>query len=104
MLVLDSDDDWSAPEHFDALIDTVEKYDGHITVYLMLNPSKRTIATPHQVAAWRERGHSFGIHHNPYDEVYGGADEEELLERVVRAELADFVETYGEVPRANRNH
>ena len=104
VLVLDSDDDWSKPAAFDALLDAVESFAGHITIYLMLNPSKRTIATPELVQKWRARGHSFGIHHNPYDETYGGADEEEILERVIRAEVADFVEHYGMVPITNRNH
>jgi hypothetical protein len=105
VVVLDSDDDWSAPEAFDALIETVESFGGHVTIYLMLNPSRRTIATPELVEKWRARGHSFGIHHDPYDETYGGADEEEILDRTIRAELDDFVANYGgTVPRTNRNH
>ncbi|HEX3816387.1 MAG TPA: hypothetical protein VHX59_26390 [Mycobacteriales bacterium] len=105
IIVLDSDDDWSRPEAFDALIEAVESFGGHITIYLMLNPSHRTIATPELVEKWRARGHSFGIHHNPYDETYGGADEEEILDRVIRAELTDFRANYGDtVPVTNRNH
>lgn len=105
VVVLDSDDDWSAPEAFEALIETVEGFGGHITIYLMLNPSRRTIATPELVEKWRARGHSFGIHHDPYDETYGGADEEEILDRTIRAEMDDFLENYGGRPPAtNRNH
>lgn len=105
VVVLDSDDDWSKKEAFEALIDGVEQAGGHVTIYLMLNPSRRTIATPEMVEAWRARGHSFGIHHNVYDESYDGADEEEIYDDVVRSELADFRQHYGDdVPIANRNH
>lgn len=105
VVVLDSDDDWSAPEAFEALIETVESFAGHITIYLMLNPSRRTIATPEMVDKWRARGHSFGIHHDPYDETYDGADEEEILDRTIRAEMDDFLKNYGgRVPATNRNH
>ncbi len=104
VVVLDSDDDWSKPEHFDALIDSVERHDGHITVYLMLGPTRHTIATPEKAAAWRERGHSFGIHHNPYDESFEGEEQDELLEGVVRRDIAYFDEHYDGVPLTNRNH
>lgn len=104
VVVLDSDDDWSKPEHFDALIESVERHDGHITVYLMLGPTRYTIATPEKVAAWRERGHSFGIHHNPYDESFGGEEQSELLEAVVRRDVAYYDDHYGGVPLTNRNH
>ena len=104
VVVLDSDDDWSKPEHFDALIDSVERHDGHVTVYLMLGPTRYTIATPEKVAAWRERGHSFGVHHNPYDESFGGEEQDELLEGVVRRDVAYYQEQYGGVPLTNRNH
>ncbi|MBM7788480.1 hypothetical protein [Tenggerimyces flavus] len=104
VLVLDSDDDWSAPEHFDALIESVEGHGGRITIYLMMGPTKRTIATPEKVAAWRERGHSFGIHHNAYDPAFEGEDPEELMEDVIRKDIAEFQELYGFVPLANRNH
>jgi hypothetical protein len=104
LVVLDSDDDWSAPEHFDALIESVERHDGHITVYLMFGPTRHTIATPHKAAAWQARGHSFGIHHNPYDPAFEGEDQEEILEEVVRRDLAAYRERYGGVPATNRNH
>ncbi|MFC7620617.1 hypothetical protein [Microlunatus sp. GCM10028923] len=103
-LVLDSDDDWSAPEHFDALIESVEDHGGKITIYLMLGGEQRTIATPDKVAAWRERGHSFGIHHNAFDPSLGGEDQEEVIEQVVRHDIAEFAELYGGVPVTNRNH
>ncbi len=104
VLVLDSDDDWSAPEHFDALIEAVEGHGGRITIYLMLGPTKRTIATPEKVAAWRERGHSFGIHHNAFDPAFEGEDQEELVEDVIRKDIVEFQELYGFVPLTNRNH
>lgn len=104
ILVLDSDDDWSAPEHFDALIESVEQHGGRITIYLMLGGGKRTIASPEKVAAWRERGHSFGIHHNAFDPSLGGEEQEEVIERVVRRDVAEFAELYGGVPVTNRNH
>lgn len=104
VLVLDSDDDWSAPEHFDALIESVEGHGGRITIYLMLGPTQRTIATPEKVAAWRERGHSFGIHHNAFDPAFEGEDQEELIEDVIRKDIAEFQELYGAVPVTNRNH
>ncbi len=104
IVVLDSDDDWSKPEHFDALIDSVERHDGHITVYLMLGPTRYTIATPEKVAAWRARGHSFGIHHNPYDESFEGEEQSELLDGVVRRDVTYYQEHYGGVPLTNRNH
>ncbi|GAB2680454.1 polysaccharide deacetylase family protein [Kribbella swartbergensis] len=104
VLVLDSDDDWSAPEHFDALISAVEQHGGRITIYLMMGPTRRTIATPEKVAAWRERGHSFGIHHNAYDPAFEGEDPEELIEDVIRKDIAEFQQLYGFVPTANRNH
>ncbi|HEX2516128.1 MAG TPA: hypothetical protein VH257_15580 [Chloroflexota bacterium] len=104
VVVLDSDDDWSAPEHFDALIDSVERHGGHITIYLMLGPTKETIATPRKVEAWRARGHSFGIHHNPYDPSFEGEEQDELLEGVVRRDVETFRARYGEVPLTNRNH
>lgn len=104
VLVLDSDDDWSAPEHFDALIESVERHGGKITIYLMLGGDQRTIATPEKVAAWRERGHSFGIHHNAFDPSLGGEDQEEVIEQVVRSDIAEFTELYGGVPVTNRNH
>ena len=104
VVVLDSDDDWSAPEHFDALINSVERHGGHITIYLMLGPTKETIATPRKVEAWRARGHSFGIHHNPYDPAFEGEEQDELLEGVVRRDVEAFRARYGEVPLTNRNH
>jgi hypothetical protein len=104
LVVLDSDDDWSKPEHFDALIDSVERHDGHITVYLMLGPTRYTIATPEKAAAWQARGHSFGIHHNPYDPAFEDEEQEEILDGVVRRDVAYFKEHYGLVPLSNRNH
>lgn len=104
VLILDSDDDWSRPEHFDALINGVERHGGHITIYLMLSPNRPTVVTPEQVADWRSRGHSFGVHHDAYDPSYDGADEEETLEDAVRTQHAAFLEQFGGVPAANRNH
>jgi hypothetical protein len=104
VLVLDSDDDWSAPEHFDALIESVERHGGHITIYLMLGPTNYTIATPEKVAAWRARGHSFGIHHNPFDPAFDGEEQEQTFEAIVRRDVAYYQEQYGGVPLTNRNH
>jgi hypothetical protein len=104
VLVLDSDDDWSASAHFDALIEAVESYDGHITIYLMSGTTRGTIATPERVSAWRARGHSFGIHHDAFDPANDGEDQEEVLERVVRKDVADFEKVYGGMPATNRNH
>jgi hypothetical protein len=104
IVVLDSDDDWSRPEHFDALIESVERHRGHVTIYLMLGPTRYTIATPEKVAAWRARGHSLGIHHNPYDESFQGEEQEEVLDAVVRRDVAYFRERYGGAPLTNRNH
>ncbi|HEY8454492.1 MAG TPA: hypothetical protein VIL34_02775 [Actinopolymorphaceae bacterium] len=104
VLVLDSDDDWSALEHFEALLDAVEAHGGHITIYLMSGTTRGTVATPERVAAWRERGHSFGIHHDAFDPAYDGEDQEEVLEDVVRRDVADFLERYGTIPATNRNH
>jgi hypothetical protein len=104
VLVLDSDDDWSTPEQFDALIETVERHGGHITIYLMLGPTRYTIATPEKVAAWRDRGHSFGIHHNPFDPAFDGEDQEETFDGIVKRDLSYFDEHYGGVPATNRNH
>jgi hypothetical protein len=104
ILVLDSDDDWSAPEHFNALIGAVESHGGHLTIYLMSGTTRGTVATPAKVAEWRARGHSFGIHHDPSDPAYGGEDQEEILEQVVRKDVAEFEQAYGQVPVTNRNH
>ncbi|MEQ4207436.1 hypothetical protein [Actinopolymorpha sp. B9G3] len=104
VLVLDSDDDWSAPEHFDALIDAVESHGGQVTIYLMSGTTRGTVATKERVARWRERGHSFGIHHDPSDPAYGGEDQEEILPEVVRKDVREFAEVYGGVPATNRNH
>ncbi|MGH3490363.1 MAG: hypothetical protein ACRDP8_20945 [Actinopolymorphaceae bacterium] len=104
VLVLDSDDDWSAAEHFDELIGAVESHEGHLTVYLMSGTTRGTVATPEKVAAWRERGHSFGIHHDPSDPAYGGEDQEEILPDVVRKDVAEFAQVCGGIPATNRNH
>jgi hypothetical protein len=104
VLILDSDDDWSKPEHFDALIEGVERHGGHITIYLMLSPNRPTVVTPVQVADWRDRGHSFGVHHDAYDPVYADADEEEALEDAVRTQHAAFQDQFGGLPATNRNH
>ena len=104
VIVLDSDDDWSAPEHFDALLESVERHGGHITVYLMMGPTRKTIATPEKVAAWRARGHSFGIHHDAYDPVYADDEQDAVIEEIVRRDIASFREQYGVLPLANRNH
>ncbi|MGH2366617.1 MAG: DUF4350 domain-containing protein [Chloroflexota bacterium] len=104
VVVLDSDDDWSAPEHFDALIESVERHGGHITIYLMLGPTKYTIATPEKVAAWRARGHSFGVHHNPFDPAFDGEEQEETFDGIVRRDVAYYQEHYGGLPITNRNH
>jgi len=104
VVVLDSDDDWSAPEHFDALIDSVERHGGHVTVYLMMGPSRKTIATPERVAVWRCGGHSFGIHHNAYDPVYADEEQDAVIVDIVRRDIARFREEYGDVPLSNRNH
>jgi hypothetical protein len=104
VVVLDSDDDWSAPEAFDALLEAVERHGGHITVYLMMGPTRMTIATPEKVAGWRERGHSFGTHHNTYDPVYAEEEQDAVIEDVVRRDIARFREEYGSVPLTNRNH
>lgn len=103
-VVLDSDDDWSTPEQFDALIDAVERHGGHITVYLMMGPTRKTIATPDRVAAWRQRGHSFGIHHNAYDPIYEHEEQDAVMETIVRQDIAHFREQYADVPLTNRNH
>jgi hypothetical protein len=104
VVVLDSDDDWSAPEHFEALLDAVERHHGHITVYLMMGPTRKTIATPERVATWRARGHSFGIHHNTYDPIFAEEEQDACIEPVVRQDLQAFREQYGDVPLTNRNH
>jgi hypothetical protein len=104
VLVLDSDDDWSSREHFDALLSAVERHEGHITVYLMMDPTRQTIATPELVTQWRQRGHSFGIHHNGFDPDLDGEDAEEVLPGIVRRDLAAFEKTYGGSITTNRNH
>jgi hypothetical protein len=104
VVVLDSDDDWSAPEHFDALLAGVERHGGHITVYLMMGPTRKTIATPDKVAAWRARGHSFGIHHNAGDPRYAEEEQDAVIEDIVRRDVATFRDAYGSVPLTNRNH
>ncbi|MGW0229248.1 hypothetical protein ACWDWO_13105 [Actinopolymorpha singaporensis] len=104
VLVLDSDDDWSASEHFDALLGAVDAHGGKITVYLMSGTSRETVASPEKVAEWRARGHSFGVHHDPSDPSYGGEDPEEVIVDLVRKDLADFDRHYGGVPTTNRNH
>ncbi len=105
MVVLDSDDDYSPLEAFEALMDSVEAHDGHITIYLMLGPSKYTIATPERVAGWRARGHSFGIHHNAFDPHYADEEQDAVMEEIVRRDTDYFREHYGgDTVIANRNH
>ncbi|MFD2081387.1 hypothetical protein SAMN05421678_10626 [Actinopolymorpha cephalotaxi] len=105
VLVLDSDDDWSASEHFDTLLGAVDAHGGKITVYLMSGTSRGTVASPEKVAEWRARGHSFGVHHDPSDPSFGGEDPEEVILDLVRKDLADFDRHYGGgVPTTNRNH
>lgn len=103
-LVLDSDDDWSAQSAFNALIDAVERLDGHVTMYLMMGPTTGSVLTPEQVQTWRERGHSFGIHHDHYDAVYTGRDEAEIFPGNLEADLVAFAGRYTGRPRVNRNH
>ena len=105
MVVLDSDDDYSSLEAFEALMDSVEAHNGHITIYLMLGPSKYTIATPERVEGWRARGHSFGIHHNAFDPQYVNEEQDAVMEEIVRRDTDYFREHYGgETVIANRNH
>ena len=104
-VVLDSDDDYSPLEAFEALMDSVEAHNGHISIYLMLGPSKYTIATPERVEGWRARGHSFGIHHNAFDPQYVNEEQDAVMEEIVRRDTDYFREHYGgETVIANRNH
>ena len=105
VVVLDSDDDYSPLEAFEALMDSVEAHNGHISIYLMLGPSKYTIATPERVEGWRARGHSFGIHHNAFDPQYVNEEQDAVMEEIVRRDTDYFREHYGgEAVIANRNH
>ena len=105
MVVLDSDDDYSPLEAFEALMNAAEAHGGHVTIYLMLGPSKYTIATPERVEGWRARGHSFGIHHNAFDPQYVNEEQDAVMEEIVRRDTDYFREHYGgETVIANRNH
>ena len=105
MVVLDSDDDYSPLEAFEALMNAAEAHNGHVTIYLMLGPSKYTIATPERVEGWRARGHSFGIHHNAFDPQYVNEEQDAVMEEIVRRDTDYFREHYGgETVIANRNH
>lgn len=63
-VVFQSDDDHSAPEHFDALIGTLERCGGRGTFYLM----ETTYLADEKVAAWWSAGHTFGPHLNVFRE------------------------------------
>ena len=58
VLLLTGDGEAADPADFRAQIEGVERYGGHITFYLKEN----TQITAEQEAAWRARGHSFGLH------------------------------------------
>jgi hypothetical protein len=103
-LVLDSDDDYSPRPAFDALIDQVEALGGHVTMYLMMGPTTRSVLDGEDVQRLRERGHSFGIHHDHYDPQFEGLDEADLFPYVILNDLTEFANTYGDRPTVNRNH
>ncbi len=58
ILLLTGDGEAADPADFYAEIEGVERYGGHITFYLKEN----TQITSEQEAAWRARGHGFGLH------------------------------------------
>lgn len=58
ILLLTGDGEAAEPANFHAQVDGVERYGGHVTFYL----KEDTQITPEQEAAWRARGHGFGLH------------------------------------------
>lgn len=103
VIVQDSDDDWSTREEFTELVESAERHGMHVTFYLMAGtrPTVLDAATVHDLVA---RGHSFGIHHNAFDESFEGEEQAVVLDQVIAADMAWFREEYGLDAVANRNH
>lgn len=103
VVVQDSDDDWSTREQFDELIDSATAHEVPITFYLM-GGTRRTVLSAEKVRQLAAQGHSFGLHHNAFDDSLRGEEQNEVLEQVIADDLAWFAAEHGLEVLANRNH
>ncbi|WP_163509544.1 hypothetical protein [Fodinicola acaciae] len=103
LVIQDSDDDWSTREQFEKILESVEEFGFHDTFYLMMG-DRPGVLTPADVVELRKRGHSFGIHHDALGDWADGEDQELVIERIVRDDVATFQQQHGFRPLVNRNH
>ncbi len=95
ILLLTGDGEVAPPEDFQAEIDSVERFGGHVTIYL----KEDCKISPEQEAAWRERGHDFGLH------PWAGPDATIQLQRQEWARMENwFRARYGHPSRTIRSH
>ncbi len=103
VVIQDSDDDWSTREQFEAILAAAEEQDVRLTFYLMLG-ERETVLDADDVRRLRERGHSFGIHHDGVAGWDDAEDPELTLQRIVRSDIETFRGRFGSTPLVNRNH
>lgn len=101
--VQDSDDDWSTVEEFETFAESAERHGLRTTFYLMMG-NKPTALSNDAIAALRNRGHSFGIHHDALEHWEEGEDQNLILEEIIRQDVEKFRQQFGQAPLANRNH
>lgn len=98
VMPMKSDDDWSTPEQFDALLAALEQRDGHCSFYLV----RDTKLTDNEVKRRRAAGHAFGFHPNPRSQ----ADEDPYftMEETLCEDAEGFRRRYGFAGRTTEIH
>ncbi len=61
VMPMKSDDDWSTPEQFDALLEALDQRGGRCSFYLV----RDTKLSDNEVKRWRAAGHAFSFHSKP---------------------------------------
>ena len=95
-LPIESDDDHSTPEQFEALREGVEKRDGRCAFYLM----RDTKLPDSEVRRYLERGHSFGYHSNPRSDE----DPYFAVPEILASDAEAFRQRYGFTARTTQLH
>lgn len=105
--VVQSDDDWSTPEQFAALVGAIERHGGTATFYMM----EQSLLPDGELMRLRERGHTFGPHVNAFpkaddlDKPSGrGVDLRESFINAMQRETQRFDQRYGRRSATLQSH
>ncbi|MBI3941832.1 MAG: hypothetical protein HY326_02375 [Chloroflexi bacterium] len=96
LLLVTGDGEAADPASFQAEIEGVERYGGHITFYELV---EQTQLSPAQVSAWRAKGHGFGLH--PWA---GPSPTVQLIRQEFPRQEVIFREKFGHATLTMRNH